>query len=527
MKSAFFLLPFFLYLGVAAQSAGLYVFGCVLLFIAIGRSVKTGQISAVHARKVLHELKILGATLVCMWLVFPLLNFLGSLGSVPVTIRPFVSAFPPDLKLGASHLPSTVLVAGILMILGSFWLKRWLARYTECRRQAGCVYKTGSSLLYLARGSFVGAALVFPYFLLQTVTGFDYRAPDLYLDSGQLMPSGFFRLYGLYGHPLSMASVALAQCAFHGFLALALLSQRDKSALSVRVDQTFATEPRSQGEESLTCAEEGAAKGLMGRFWCSSAALSFSSFLLNAFFLFQSGGRTATLVMITMMPVAAVFVFGRRVLSPRFLAGAGGVALVLGAALYSSGLVGRAFQFVQSLGQASGHSESARFAFWRVHWQMFLDSPWFGIGHAQTQSTTLRDAYFQALGLEDMERKMNAHQFFIQTLADVGVFGFVVLGGLVLFLLLRLRKMLQTHPAHHIQTFRGQPLIWLALSLAILANALHGLSQNTFYDASVMVIYLGWVCLFLHAMVWPRRNGADVEWKTASNQAGSSPHAWS
>lgn len=515
MRSAFFLLPFFLYLGVAAQSAGLYVFGWVVLFLVIGRSVRTGKISAAHARLVLDDLKILGATLVCMWLVFPLSSFLGTLGSLPATIRPFVSAWPPQLKLGASHLPSTVLVSGVLMILGSLAQTRWLARNPVSQKQPDIILDARSPLLHLARGSLVAAALVFPYFLLQTVTGFDYRAPGHYLDAGQLMPSGFFRLYGLYGHPLSMASVALAQCAFHGFIALAVLARRQKSARSAPDSQSLATQPASGELGSSAKGEAPAEGGLLSRFWHSVAALSSLSFLFNAFYLFQSGGRTATLVMITLMPVVALFTFGRRVLTPKFMLGGVAVALLLGAALYTSGLVGRAAHFVQSLGGASGHSESARFAFWKVHWQMFLDSPWFGIGHAQTQNTEIRDAYFQALGLENMERKMNAHQFFIQTLADVGVCGSLALGGLFLFLLLRLRKGLQAPAVDQSLVFRGQPLIWLALLLALLANGLHGLSQNTFFDASVTVIYLGWMCLFLHAMVWPGRAEAVVRVKPA------------
>jgi O-antigen ligase len=499
MKSAFFLLPFSLYLGVAAQSAGLYLFGLLLLMFAMVRLVRAGQCNVGQLVPLLKDFRAMGLALSGMWLVFPLSSILGSVVSVPDTVRSVMDASPVRLKLFASHLPSTVLVTGLLLIVGSMILGRLPLKELP---SAGITPRQSHDqpLLALAQGSFVAAALVAPYFLFQTWTGFDFRMPGLHHDLGQMMPSGFFRLYGMYGHPLSMASVSLAQSVFHGFLALALLGSAQKD-----VDRI--------GGANLSGVSGSVARSerFLGQLWQNPAALSLGSFLLNAVFLFQSGGRTAAFVFLALIPILTLFALGRKILNGRVLFGGGALVLLLGLALFSSGLIDRAFQFLRSLDSASGHSESARFAFWKVHWQMFLDSPWFGIGHAQAMNPDIRDAYFQAAGFQDLPRKMNAHQFFVQTLADVGIFGSFVLAGLFFFLVLRLRKGLMDLPGA--LWFRGQPLLWVAWVLALVANGLHGLTQNTFYDASVTVIYLGWLALLLHVMVWPvqgRRNfGSD------------------
>lgn len=68
-----------------------------------------------------------------------------------------------------------------------------------------------------------------------------------------------------------------------------------------------------------------------------------------------------------------------------------------------------------------------RLGFWQVHWQMFKDSPWFGVTMANYENAA--PTYYAAAGIRD--NIYAAHNIFLQTLADTGLIG---ASGLAIFL---------------------------------------------------------------------------------------------
>jgi O-antigen ligase len=155
----------------------------------------------------------------------------------------------------------------------------------------------------------------------------------------------------------------------------------------------------------------------------------------------------------------------------------GAVSLVL----WQGGILHRFAEMSDVIRQGSWDQLDSRIVFWKIHFERFLDSPYIGYGIAHL-SGYLREAFYDAAGMLDFQRKYNAHNIYLETLVEVGVVGFclllsVVVAGLVIFY-----RLCKEDPLLKV--------LYLGNVVALVANGIHGLTQNVFFDASVMVIHL-------------------------------------
>jgi O-antigen ligase len=139
-----------------------------------------------------------------------------------------------------------------------------------------------------------------------------------------------------------------------------------------------------------------------------------------------------------------------------------------------------------------------RIVFWQAHWQMFLDHPLAGIGLAAGEEAKVH--YYNLVGGSD--KLYQAHNIFLQTLADSGLVGLTGLVGFLVGLSLAAKRALKDF---------GSPVV-----LAILvATVLSGLFQNNLRDSEFM--FALWMAILIAAMSSVPEDSTD----NARNRAGS------
>lgn len=121
-----------------------------------------------------------------------------------------------------------------------------------------------------------------------------------------------------------------------------------------------------------------------------------------------------------------------------------------------------------------------RLVFWAVHWQMFLDHPWYGVGLPGMEQAL--EAYYQAFPAA--EEKYSAHNIFLQTMADFGSIG---VAGLFLFLGSMYRA------AKRAEEKKSLINNSLGIKLFLLATIIFALFQNTLRDSEYL--YSFWLLL--------------------------------
>lgn len=448
MLLLFSLHPFFALLGIAAQYLGLVVCAIGAGYFCFGQGCQ-----ALRA-----PLKRLGLALIVSWAVWPLCNVLAflapaadsAIGPLPAldellfakTGRVEVFRLLKSLFF-VSAVPTSVLLSGVALLV--------FARLAP--KGAAAVRSPLAVERWLVRLGWAVVLLGF-YVAVQHVTGYDVR-PKLRALPNMQFPDGRYRVLGFSGHPLTMASMALAVFGWSAFLLV-----RPKAAeLATR----------------------------LSRMWLAvTAALSF-------FFVFASGGRTALVVAMGSAVVLLVMALWlRRAVSgpvrwPRVLAGGAAASGVLVACLYLSPIYARFAEFASQL--AAGRLPN-RVIFWQVHGRMFLDAPLWGQGLAQ-MTLGVRRAYYDALGWSGLSEKYNAHNMIFETIASVGILG-------VCLLLVCLWQAYTALRDLSAQSTTATRAVFAALLFSIVLNAIHGLTQNVFYDSGVMMVYL----LFFWLVVW-------------------------
>ena len=139
-----------------------------------------------------------------------------------------------------------------------------------------------------------------------------------------------------------------------------------------------------------------------------------------------------------------------------------------------------------------------RVIFWKINWQLFLQSPWLGTGLLSYDGRLL-DTYLQA-GYTGLERKYNAHNIYLQTLADGGLLAEM---GLALLLAAVGRLAFVVNRQHH----------HLAIPLIFLATLGGGLVQNHLRDTEYL--YALWTCIGL-SLSWLIVQGNENESRPGS-----------
>jgi hypothetical protein len=134
-----------------------------------------------------------------------------------------------------------------------------------------------------------------------------------------------------------------------------------------------------------------------------------------------------------------------------------------------------------------------RIVFWKAHWQMFLDHPLAGVGLAAGHEAKVH--YYNLVGGSD--KLYQAHNTFLQTLADSGLIGLIGLSGFFVGLSLAAKRALRDF---------GSPMV-----LAILiATVLSGLFQNNLRDSEFM--FALWMGVLIAAMsALPEAPNADFK----------------
>lgn len=154
----------------------------------------------------------------------------------------------------------------------------------------------------------------------------------------------------------------------------------------------------------------------------------------------------------------------------RLMAGILGI-VCMGVISLESGLRGRVVELFTS-GQTL-EEKVERVLFWRVHAEMFREHPVLGVGYPIRQDASLD--YYSRAGYTNNERKYDAHNIYLQLLADSGVCGLAAL----FILLWSLWK-----SASRLGTDNGKTVQLLTVSAL-----LGGLMQNNFRDTEFLFGY--------------------------------------
>jgi O-antigen ligase len=192
MSKLIFLLPLFLYAGIAAQLVGLCLLAMVLPYCTISYT------------KIDRRWRVVAFLLCVLWCVFPLSNLMH-LFFVPSSLVPLKDIFK-------SHISSGIIITAVgimLLVNRSFVL---------CKKNHKRVGKQEIFESFIF-GFFVVSLVCLVLGVVQHLYGVFHKAPYR-LGSEHMLNSGRFRIYLFYGHPLSVASVSMTVFLFFSYLLL-------------------------------------------------------------------------------------------------------------------------------------------------------------------------------------------------------------------------------------------------------------------------------------------------------------------
>lgn len=434
----FFLLPLSFYLGAAGQAIGFYVFAL------LGMSVACLQ------RKVLSEenrkfLIKTGLCLLALHLIFPVTNAFAWLFHRESWIVPEGINLNPKWHFHLqSQFSSSVALSGVFLVLLGYFGSAKNVKISELGNKSE-LPENVRALNYFRRGLLLSTLLFSVYAVVQHLTGFDYRATGQTLDPQHQLSNELYRVFGFYGHPLSLSSTGLTLFVF----SLSMLGSTGRK-------------------------ED----------WWSWFLIAF----LNFYFVFAGNGRTAMFVAVCFL---IYFVsrpknlsFGKYKKQAFFIVLVASVIL----AFFTAGRYSEIFS----------EPLPDRVLFWKVHALLFLESPFIGHGHKWLDLFLRNQSYIQH-GLSALRDKFNAHQLYLEILANSGLLGFF---WIVYWVKRGKTEFVSALSKNEItQPFAG------AFVIAVFANLLHGFTQETFFDSNVSSVYLG----LLLTGIWLNHLIADAE----------------
>jgi O-antigen ligase len=298
---------------------------------------------------------------------------------------------------------------------------------------------------------------------VQHTSGFNLLTSGKLLDEHR-MANGQYRIFGFFGHPLSLAGAALV------WFSVALFAF----------------------SKSMTT---------QSKVFSVSGWLWFTVSLMQSALVYMSGGRTALAVVILFWLMCALFI-ACSVVRSRFLGkwfeSHPASARIMLLSLFGVLLAAVGFAVVSVAPQLSPRGIGGgtmgqgalgdRPLFWQTYLAMWSDSPLLGQGYFAIEHGVRTDYYVRG-GLSALRDKFNAHNIFLEILAVSGVAGLMVMLAATALLYMNLRALSGHSPERKV--------LLGGLALALAANLLHGLTQNTFFDSAVTACYLGLIGLFV------------------------------
>ncbi len=444
----FFILPLFLSMGVFLQSFGIGFFALIIPGFLLYRQSQ-------YDSKYKNIFKIAIALLI-IYAVFPLSSIINYLFLKPETYS-FETYTTQNLfktsKLFSSRISGGIFGTGVVLLLISYFYR---AKKTLTAPTTDEPHLPERLLQYFSLGSLLASFTLFLYAAFQHFTGFDYRLPGNIMPATNLMNDGRYRAMGLYGHPLSLAGSALTLFCFFYSLVWSNLS---KSFASIQFTAIYLV---------IAC--------------------------LQICIIFLSGSRFAAMVAFTYLLALPLFSkLPKKAQKYRkwFLLICAVLVPCLG---YLTGIFKRFKEINLSTDLTSVIGERA--IFWKVHWQMFLDSPLWGQGYAFI-TQFLRTHYYNEMGFHDLERKYNAHNSYLEILACAGIIGLAVIICAGFFFLRQLYLYSKDHPISSI--------LYQCFLISLSSNAMNAITQNTFFDATITYQYIS---IFM-IVIWASRYGSS------------------
>ncbi|APJ04066.1 O-antigen ligase family protein [Silvanigrella aquatica] len=446
----FFILPFLMYLGIALQGASFYVI-CILI---------PSLYFITNKKEIPKFITSIALFLIALHIIFPITSLMNYI--FPSSLFPDFT-YEIELKwpgILLSNFPSAFFIGSAIILLLSLFSKK-NAKSSHKKTSASLEIMP---LKYFLSGLLPASILFCIALIYQSYSGIDFRSlRGGILADTELLDNGKYRVYGFYGHPLTVAGACLAYASF----AWTLLWQSITHKSNVKFHFISLYHKNFFPQISL-------------------AIITFCNF----FMIILSSGRTAAMACIFILITIPCILYIRKkpivtlsvtlivVISSFFIA-------------KNAGLIDRINLTTTSVTQShSLDNGNYRQYFWKVYTQMFLDKPFVGQGNYWIKAG-VREKYYDKMGYGDLTEKYNAHNNYLEILACGGLLA----ATWILFFLINLGKTLT-------QKLREQKGAYVYLpfcfAVAIISNLIHSLTQNVFFDSSVIYIYL----TLLFVLIW-------------------------
>ncbi len=127
---------------------------------------------------------------------------------------------------------------------------------------------------------------------------------------------------------------------------------------------------------------------------------------------------------------------------------------------------------------AAGSGGDMRMIHWSVHWQIFAEHLWFGLGLGEPRSAI--SAHYLAKGASD--KLMLAHNAFLQCAADFGLLGLLGLGVWL---------------TSWLRAARGLQRAGKSLTIVFIVAVLSGLTQNNLQESAYILALTTWTMIII------------------------------
>lgn len=438
----FFLLPFLLYLGIALQGASFYLICIIvpsLLFISQKKEIPS-------------FISKISICLIALHIIFPITNIINYFfhdNLFPEFKYIIELKWPSILQ---SNFPSSLFIGSIFIL----FLSHYSRRFSNSNEIQKPINSEIMPLKYFLSGLLPASIFICLALIYQYYTGIDYHSfKGKILESTELLDNGKYRVNGFYGHPLTVAGVGLAYASF----TWSLLWQTIVNKNSSKIDFLFINSKRFVPQISLTI-------------------ITFCNFII----VILSSGRTAGVACVLML-VCVPLVLGIKKKPIITLLTVFTVLISSFFIIKQYGLLERIGFTTSSLSQSQSlDTGNYRQYFWKVYTKMFIDKPIVGQGNYWLKAG-VRENYYNKMGYENLPEKYNAHNNYLEVLGSGGLLAaFWILTSLLIIAKILYKKLKEQNKEYNILSF--------CFSIMIFSNLVHALTQNVFFDSSVVYIYI-------------------------------------